>query len=67
MKYNSVSVIQSKKGCKIITNGLGSFRAIKIFDYPEQAYHYAMGISDEVFVHNENGTIKFVTNRKPKQ
>lgn len=62
MKYNTVNVIRSatKKGWAIIS--VGRNRAIKIFDYPEQAYHYAMQISDKVFVHNENGTVKFVTN-----
>lgn len=49
-RHNKWAVVKSK-----------GLRATKLFDYREQAYHYAMLRSDTVIVHNTDGTVLFLT------
>jgi hypothetical protein len=58
MKYNRVSVIYMKK--KWIVLDWQSRKQLVKRTYREQAYHEAMLISNEVTVHDKNGSVVFI-------
>lgn len=58
MKHDILNVIYMKgKWC--VLDGVAK-KVIEKFTHREQAYHYAMLISKEVYVHEKTGAVSFV-------
>ena len=60
---HTITHIVSKEGKWAIKKSK-AIRATKIFKHRERAFHYAMLISDKVIVHNPDGTVLFIEDKR---